>query len=101
MIEVLRELEQPDVWSNPELAQELGKERARLENIVNTIDSLEKALTESTEFLKLAEEEGDGETVAAVLEDLEVNETQLGKLEFRRMFSGEMDANNALSLIHI
>ena len=91
----MKELEQPDVWSNPELAQELGKERARLENIVNTIDSLEKALTESTEFLKLAEEEGDGETVAAVLEDLEVNETQLGKLEFRRMFSGEMDANNA------
>ena len=95
MIEVLKELEQPDVWNNTEVAQELGKERARLENIVNTIDSLEKALTESTEFLKLAEEESDSETVAAVLEDLDVNETQLGKLEFRRMFSGEMDTSNA------
>ena len=95
MIEVLRELEQPDVWNNPEIAQELGKERAKLESIVNTIDSLEKSLTESIEFLKLAEEESDEETVAAVLKDLDVNETQLGKLEFRRMFSGEMDANNA------
>jgi len=95
LIEVLRELEQPDVWNNPELAQELGKERASLENIVNTIQSLEESLSESTELLKLAEEENDEETVAVVLDDLEVNEKQLGKLEFRRMFSGEMDANNA------
>ena len=95
LIEVLRELEQPDVWNNPELAQELGKERASLENIVNTIQSLEESLSESTELLKLAEEENDEETVAVVLDDLEINEKLLGKLEFRRMFSGEMDANNA------
>jgi peptide chain release factor 2 len=95
LIEVLRELEQPDVWNNPELAQELGKERASLENIVNTINSLEESLAESIELLKLAEEESDEETVAVVLEELEANEEQLGKLEFRRMFSGEMDANNA------
>jgi peptide chain release factor 2 len=95
LIEVLRELEQPDVWNNPELAQELGKERASLENIVNTIQSLEESLSESTELLKLADEENDEETVTVVLADLEVNEKQLGKLEFRRMFSGEMDANNA------
>ena len=95
LIEVLRELEQPDVWNNPKLAQELGKERVSLENIVNTIQSLEESLSESTELLKLAEEENDEETVAVVLDDLEVNEKQLGKLEFRRMFSGEMDVNNA------
>ena len=95
LIEVLRDLEQPDVWHNPKLAQELGKERASLENIVNTIQSLEESLSESTELLKLADEENDEETVTVVLADLEVNEKQLGKLEFRRMFSGEMDANNA------
>ncbi|HBH11199.1 MAG: peptide chain release factor 2 [Legionellales bacterium] len=96
LIEVLRELEQPDVWNNPELAQRLGKERADLENIVNTIDSLENSLTESLEFLKLAEEEdNDEETIAAVLDDLETSEEKLSKLEFRRMFSGDMDANNA------
>ena len=95
LTEVLRELEQPDVWNNPKLAQDLGKERVSLENIVNTIQSLEESLSESTELLKLAEEENDEETVAVVLDDLEVNEKQLDKLEFRRMFSGEMDVNNA------
>jgi len=78
------------------LAQRLGKERADLENIVNTIDSLENSLTESLEFLKLAEEEdNDEETIASVLDDLETSEEKLSKLEFRRMFSGDMDANNA------
>ena len=78
------------------MAQRLGKERADLENIVNTIDSLENSLTESLEFLKLAEEEdNDEETIAAVLDDLETSEEKLSKLEFRRMFSGDMDANNA------
>ena len=78
------------------MAQRLGKERADLENIVNTIDSLENSLTESLEFLKLAEEEdNEEETNAAVLDDLETSEEKLSKLEFRRMFSGDMDANNA------
>ncbi len=78
------------------MAQRLGKERADLENIVNTIDSLENSLTESLEFLKLAEEEdNDEETIASVLDDLETSEEKLSKLEFRRMFSGDMDANNA------
>jgi peptide chain release factor 2 len=45
--------------------------------------------------LNLALEEDDEETAAAVADDLDTNEEQLVKLEFRRMFSGEMDANNA------
>ena len=33
--EVKLELENPDVWSNPEKAQLLGKEKAKLENLCN------------------------------------------------------------------
>lgn len=95
LVEVLRELEQPDVWNNPEQAQALGKERASLENVVNTIVSLQESLSDSKELLKLAEEENDESTVTSVLEDLDINEQQLISLEFRRMFSGEMDENNA------
>ncbi len=95
LVEVLRELEQPDVWENPEKAQALGKERANLENVVNTIKSLEESFTDSVDLLKLAEEENDEDTFTAVLDDLDANEEYLAKLEFRRMFSGEMDPNNA------
>jgi len=95
LVEVLRELEQPDVWENPEQAQALGKERANLENVVNTVNILQASLEDSIEFLKLAEEENDAATFNGVQDDLELNEAELAKLEFRRMFSGEMDPNNA------
>ena len=39
--EVQGELENPDIWNDPEKAQRLGKERARLETIVNTIVKLD------------------------------------------------------------
>ncbi|MGM0703133.1 MAG: peptide chain release factor 2 [Pseudomonadota bacterium] len=93
--EVTRELEDPDVWSDPDYAQKLGKERATLEAIVATIDELEQGLGDSRDLLELAEMEADEGTVAEVEKELEGFETNLQKLEFRRMFSGEMDANNA------
>lgn len=45
--------------------------------------------------MTLAEEEDDAGTVDEVAKDLGKFETQLAALEFRRMFSGEMDINNA------
>ncbi len=93
--EVTRELEDPDVWSNPENAQKLGKERASLDTIVTTIDTLEQGLGDSEDLLELAETEDDQDTVDEVCKELDTMQARLEKLEFRRMFSGEMDENNA------
>ncbi|MCR4333157.1 MAG: peptide chain release factor 2 [Sulfuricaulis sp.] len=95
MTEVQRELEQPGIWSNPQRAQELGRERARLENEVGTLTRLATELAEAHELLGLAKEENDADVVKSVSGDLGRLEKQLGDLEFQRMFSGEMDANNA------
>ncbi len=93
--EVLRELENPDIWNNPDQAQALGKERGQLETIVETIDELEQGLEDSGELLEMAVEEGDEETIETVIDDLKRYEKKVSELEFRRMFSGQMDANNA------
>ncbi|MBZ5876579.1 peptide chain release factor 2 [Chromohalobacter israelensis] len=93
--EVTRELENPDVWNDPAHAQKLGKERASLEAVVETFDTLERGLADNQELLELAAMEEDEATVEEVRSELEKLESQLAKLEFRRMFSGEMDANNA------
>ena len=92
---MLRELENPKIWDNPEQAQALGKERGQLEIVVNTIRELEQGLTDAEELLMMAVEEGDEETVDTVADDLADFERRVADLEFRRMFSGEMDANNA------
>jgi len=95
LIEVLRELENPKIWDNPEQAQELGKERGQLETVVNTITELDRGLADAEELLLMAIEEDDEETVDTVVADLEHFEHRVADLEFRRMFSGQMDANNA------
>ena len=90
-----RELEQPDVWSNPARAQELGRERARLEVQVENLIRLDARLGEAGDLLELARAEGDTSLMQSVTKDIEALDAELAALEFRRMFSGEMDANNA------
>jgi len=93
--EVTRELEQPNVWNDQERAQKLGQERSRLEAIVLTIETLNNGLTDASELLEMAVEEGDEESMQSVADDLAVMEKRIEELEFRRMFSGEMDSANA------
>jgi len=94
LTEVLRELEDPGVWSNPERAQELGRERNKLEGVVGTLDRLSSGLSEAGELLELAEAESDPGTVAAVGADVGRLEKEIERLEFQRMFPGEMDSHN-------
>ncbi|MGA7297629.1 MAG: peptide chain release factor 2 [Rhodanobacteraceae bacterium] len=93
--EVDRELESPDVWDDPQRAQDLGRERARLEEVVSGIEQISSALGEADELLELADADDDEATVQAVEADVAALEKRVGKLEFQRMFSGEMDTNNA------
>jgi peptide chain release factor 2 len=95
LTEVQRELEDPAIWNNPEKAQKLGKERAQLELIVDSILSIEAVLKDSTELFDLAAEENDNLTVDAVLQELDKATKKIEQLEFQRMFAGEMDANSA------
>jgi len=95
LIEVTRELESPAVWDNPERAQKLGQDRVSLERIVTTLSNQRETLEDARELLEMAVEEQDQDTFDAVQSDLEELETALAKLEFQRMFSGKMDANNA------
>ncbi len=59
------------------------------------LDELKAGLADAGELLAMAVEEDDPDTVAELESDLAAYEKQVGGLEFRRMFSGEMDTNNA------
>ncbi len=62
---------------------------------MQTIEDLESGLADARELLDMAVEEQDADTVAAVEAELDDLCKKLEELEFRRMFSGEMDPNNA------
>lgn len=92
--EVQRELEQPDVWNEPDRATALGKEKVELEEVVGTLDKLSQGLVDVKDLLDLAVEEDDEGTLVDVDAELNDVEKQVGGLEFRRMFSGKLDASN-------
>jgi peptide chain release factor 2 len=85
----------PEVWNQPERAQELGRERARLTADLEQLDSASVGLSSASELLELAEAEDDADTIAGIEGDLPQLESKVRALEFRRMFRGEMDSHSA------
>ena len=93
--EVLLRLEDPTVWNDPDEAQSLGQERARLEETLGTLDALSTEIQEALELLELAREENDQDTFDELNRETGKLGKRLERLEFRRMFSGEADEANA------
>ncbi len=93
--EVLLRLEDPNVWDDPQEAQQLGQERASLEASTTALDDLARKAAEASELLVMAREEEDGESLELISIDTDQALLQLEKLEFLRMFAGELDGANA------
>ncbi len=93
--EVLRELENSEIWTNPEKAQSLSKEKVQLENVCNAFINALSVLYDAKELLEIAEGENDKEAANVIIADLTDIETSIASFEFQRMFSGEMDQNSA------
>ena len=93
--EVSRELEDPAVWTKPERAQELGRERAKLTADTVEIDRTTKGIADAAELLELAESEGDEAAARDIDADAQRLESDVRRLELKRMFHGEMDSHNA------
>jgi peptide chain release factor 2 len=77
------------------VAQELGKERARLTTELADMDKATGAITSATELLDLAESENDEGMASEIERDAGKLESDVRKLEFKRMFRGEMDSHSA------
>jgi peptide chain release factor 2 len=93
--EVARELQDPNIWSDPPRAQELGRERARLSTDVGEIDRATQGIGAAAELLELAEAESDEGAARDIERDAQRLEADVRHLELKRMFRGEMDAHNA------
>ena len=83
------------MWSQPERAQELGRERARLGAELEEMDRARDALRSALELLDLAESENDESTVSDLERERLQFETSVRALEFKRMFRGKMDSHHA------
>jgi len=92
--EVSQLLEDPNIWNDNERSQKLGKERRELEFVINNILKVENGLRDGRDLFEMARDESDDDTLLSVAEDSAAIERVVAEMEFRRMFSHEMDANN-------
>ncbi|MFU0841617.1 MAG: Peptide chain release factor 2 [Burkholderia sp.] len=89
-----RELENPDLWNDPEHAQAVNKEKKMLDDIVGSFKRLTSGINDAAELLELSEAEEDWDAVESVGKDVEGIEKEVARLEFKRMFNQPMDSSN-------
>ncbi len=94
LIVVNAEFENPDIWNNPEHAQELGREKKALEGVVIELDDIQQGLRDARELFELAALDNDDATLNAIEGDLQRIGQRIEDLEFRRMFSNPADPSN-------
>ena len=80
--EVELELADPGVWDDPERAQQLGKERVELEQVVTVLTGLQESLSELSELAEPASDENDADALDDVAEELGTLETSLAAFVF-------------------
>ena len=87
-------LEDPAVWNDPKKAQELGKEKKRLDDVVLVLDDLARNLADNAELYEMSREEGDEAALQAIADDVQRLQGTVEQLEFRRMFNQPADPSN-------
>lgn len=90
----------PGVWSNPEKAEPLGKERAALRSVVDAWEKLAQQIEDTATLFELSEEEHDESALDEVTKEVTRLEKAMHDLEFQRMFSDPLDQNACFLEIH-
>ena len=94
LAEVITLSEDPNIWSDPKRAQELGRERKTLEKVVTRLTALTRDLDDSSELFAMARDERDEAALAEIEKDVARLQKTVEEMEFQRMFSNPLDANH-------
>ncbi|HEX7157007.1 MAG TPA: peptide chain release factor 2 [Burkholderiaceae bacterium] len=92
--EVGRELENPKIWDDPKRAQELGREKKLLDDVVGRMRRLKGELGDASELFEMARADADDAALESIDADVTALAEQVGELEFQRMFNNPLDPNN-------
>jgi peptide chain release factor 2 len=87
-------LEQPNIWADPKRAQDLGREKKGLEDVVDRMRRLDHDLGDATELFELSRADQDTAALATIDADVTALARQIDDLEFQRMFHNPLDPNN-------
>ena len=88
------EAQSPEVWNDPERTRSIGREKKQLEVITQEVEALDRMIVNQADMLAWVEQEPDDSILGELQRDAESIEKRLAQLEFNRMFSNPLDAND-------
>ena len=93
--ELNAKVEDPTLWDDPKAAQDVMRERRRLEEAIGATQTLERELADTSELIELAETEGDTDMVEDGIRSLAELAERADRDKVAALLAGEADANNA------
>ncbi len=90
----------PDFWADADRAQAVLREQAQLKRVIEELDRAATVVEEAATLHELAREEADESAIREAVEEVERAEIRVGRLEFRRMLSGQHDHRGAIVSIN-
>ncbi|MEM1288222.1 MAG: peptide chain release factor 2 [Pseudomonadota bacterium] len=92
--------EDPKLWDDPNRAQELMRERQRLDQAISDLSLLDRDLSDNAEIVELGEADGDEEMVGEAMAALRQMAAKAQRLQIEALLSGEADGNDTYIEIH-
>ena len=93
-------VEDPKLWDSPKAAEEVMRERRRLEAAVGTVNEIGQEMADAVEFVELGEAEGDEDTIREGLATLAALAARADNDKVQALLAGEADANDAYLEVH-
>jgi peptide chain release factor 2 len=93
-------VEDPTLWDNPKQAEEVMRERRRLEAAIGTVNEITREMADAVEFVELGEMEGDDAVVAEGLQSLQALADRADADKVQALLGGEVDGNDTYLEIH-
>src|SRR3546814_5787638 len=93
-------VEDPTLWDDPKKAQEVMRERTRLDQAISATKAIQQEMDDTVELMELAEAEGDNALVDEGVVTLEALADRADDDKIRALLAGEADANDTYLEIH-
>ena len=93
-------VEDQSLWENPKAAQDVMRERRRLDEAITATRAIESELSDNIELVEMAEAEGDADMESQAVEALAELATRAEADKVKALLAGEADANDTYVEIH-
>ncbi|PCD04789.1 peptide chain release factor 2 [Sphingomonas spermidinifaciens] len=93
-------VEDPTLWDNPRTAQEVMRERQRLDTAIGATRAIERELADTAELIEMADAEGDAEMAEEGVAGLKALAARAEEDKIKALLAGEADANDAYLEVH-